>query len=177
MRRLMVAVAITATTVALMGGVALAGEMEVVPDSLPEPGETEFDITLTEFDPETPVFVLPCKSPESGIVDDIDGETCNINQVASAMTDADGTAMVKLIWDVPPEGVAFVAGNETRTDAASALVSVQDTRVLGDAQEDPDDTGELPDTGSETWVLVGLAAALVVGGSATSAAGRRLALA
>ena len=77
MRRVMVAAAIVATTVALTGGVAWAAEIEVSPAEGEEAGPADFEITLTDFEPDTPVFVLPCEVPESGDPADVDGETCD----------------------------------------------------------------------------------------------------
>ena len=177
-RRLMAAVAV-AVMVVLWAATALAGEIEVRPGTVPQPGLAEFDLGLSDFDADTPVFVVPCAAPASGDIDDIDADTCDIEQVVAARTDADGRADVQVTLDVPAEGIAFLAGNEARTDAASALVEVTPTAVLGAQEPAPTPTPPagttLAETGArQSLLLAAIASTLVAAGLVSRAAGRRL---
>lgn len=169
MRRFTVTVALTAVVLALTTGTAAAADIAVVPETVPVAGDTEFMLTLTGFTPATPVFVVPCDMPASGDPDDIDGATCRTDDVVSARTGGWGRARITATWTVPPTGLALVAGNEARTEAATMLITVEETRVLGTAQDNPDD--ELADTGFEDVILAGIGLTLLAAGVVSHQAG------
>ncbi len=169
MRRIMVTMALTAAVLALTARTASAGDIAVVPESVPVAGETELQLNLSGFAPGTPVFVVPCDMPGSADPDDIDGATCRTDDVVTARTDSEGRATITATWSVPDAGLALVAGNEARTEAATVLVAVEETRVLGTAQDNPD--GELADTGFEDLILAGIGLTLVAAGVVSHHAG------
>ena len=168
MRRTMATMAMTAAVLALTTGTAWAGEIVVVPESVAVAGDTPLELRLVGFAPDTPVFVVPCDMPDSRDADDIDGATCRTDEVATARTDADGRATIFTTWTVPDVGLAVVAGNEARTEAATVLVPVEETRVLGTAQ---DNDGELADTGFEDLILAAIGLTLIAAGVVSHHAG------
>ena len=180
MRRRLTAAAAVMVMVVLWTATALAGEIEVRPGTVLQPGLAEFDLTLSDFGADTAVFVVPCASPESGDVDDIDALTCDIEQVTAARTDANGRADLQVTLDVPADGIAFLAGDDARTDAASTLVEVTPTAVLGAQEEAPTPPAEpdevtLADTGAgQSLLLAAIASTMVAAGLVSRAASRSL---
>ena len=172
MRRGMALMAITMAVLALTAGTASAGDVVVVPESVPEAGDTPLELRLVGFAPDTPVFIVPCDMPATLDPDDIDGATCRTDEVVTARTDTDGRATMFATWTVPDAGLALVAGNEARTEAATVLVRVEETRVRGTAQDNPDD--ELADTGFEDVILAAIGLTLVAAGVVSHQAGASL---
>lgn len=153
-------------------GIALAAELEVVPSPVGE-GEQELTIDVWDFDPDTPVYVVPCEVPASGDAADVSSDSCDLADVETATTDADGAASFEVTWDIPADGIAVFAGDEMGTDEVAEVLEVAGTgvEVLGTSTTADD---ELADTGADTGPLVSLGLALVLLGTATVRTGRRL---
>lgn len=201
LRRFMATVAIAVCGTTVVGaGIALAAELEVTP-SEPTAGETELTLAISDFDPDTSIFAVPCEIPASGDANDVTTADCDVVAVEATVTDENGEATLVVTWEIPEGGIAVYVGDETRTnqvaqilttadiDAATTDTATDDTatdesadpanevEVLGTSvvQESNDTTDDLAETGPRELVLLLMGAALLVAfGTLTTAASRRL---
>lgn len=190
----MVVGAITATLILGVGTVA-AAEIEVQPMESPA-GPVELTLTVSGFAPELPIFAVPCFV--TGDAADIVFADCDIAEVETAATDAEGRATLIVEWVLPPEGFTIYVGDEMRDHEVTATIAAVEepteddaaptddpTDEAADAQAPPTEVGEVtvtrPDeladtgpTGVAPLVLVGVA--LIGAGALMTARGRRLAI-
>lgn len=152
MRRFLATVAIAAIGVATVGaGMALAADLEIVPAE-PEVGIAELTIDVTDFAPDTPIYAVPCDTPEEGAELDVASSDCDIAEVEATVTDGDGNATIVVNWEIPEEGITVYVGDEQRENQVTQVLTPSvhdgesddpDVEVLGTnvVQEDLADTG------------------------------------
>lgn len=169
MRRFLATITIAAIgLITVSAGIALAADLEIVPAE-PEVGEAELTIEVSDFDPDTPIYAVPCDISADGTAIDIATSDCDVAEVEATMTDSDGRATIVVNWDIPVEGITVYVGDEARDNQVSKTItpSVHD----GDA-DDPDvavlgtnvvQEDELAETGPREAVLVGAIGAALVG--------------
>lgn len=183
MRRFLTTVLIAAIGTTLIGvGISLAADIEISP-AVPEPGEAQLTIDVTGFEPDTPIYAIPCAVPDVGTELDVTTDDCEVAEVVTAVTDSEGNATIVADWDIPAEGVAVYVGDEARTREVTKILTPAidaddddspEVAVLGTtvAQE------ELADTGPREVLLLVTAAVGMIGlGTALRGAERRLVLA
>ena len=179
MQRFFSLVAIAAIGMTTIGaGIALAAEMEIIP-GVADNGDPELTIDVWDFDPDTPIYVVPCDVPESGDDADVTTDSCDTSEVVATRTDADGTASFSVTWTIPEEGVAVYVGDEM---AKNQVAQVLTRKLVGAETEAPAvevlgtnvTQEDLADTGPrETMLLLMIAATLIaLGGFSTSLAHR-----
>ena len=178
MRRFLTTLTIAAIGTTTVGaGIALAAEVDVTP-AAPAEGEAELTIDVTDFDPDTPIYAVPCEIPSGGEDLDVSTDSCDIAEVATATTDGAGKATIVVNWNIPADGIAVYVGDEARANEASQILTPEvhqgespdpDVAVLGTSvvQEDLADTGP-----REVMFLTMLAAATIGIGLALRGAGR-----
>jgi hypothetical protein len=179
MRRIFAGVAVAAVSMTVVGvGAASAAEIEIDPLA-PEAGEVALTITVSDFDPNTPIFAVPCEIPASGEQVDIANASCDFSKVAAATTDPDGEAIIRTVWVIPEGGIAVFVGDEMRENQVTmilgttpaATTDIPEVEVLGTSvvQEDLADTGP-----RKTMLLVMVGAALLAIGGTSSALRRSI---
>jgi len=168
MRRFFATVMIAAIGTTVVGaGIALAADLEITPE-VPVEGEAELTIDVTDFDPDTPIYAVPCEVPVDGAQLDVTTDNCDIAEIATATTDGDGKATIVVNWNIPVDGIAVYVGDETRDNQATQVLTPEvhegesdnpDVAVLGTnvVQED------LADTGAREVMLLAMAATAVIG--------------
>ena len=168
MRRFFATLVIAAIGTMSVGvGIALAGDVDVTP-AAPEEGEAELTIDVSDFDPDTPVYAVPCEVPAADEELDVTTDSCDIAAVATATTDGSGTATIVVNWNIPSEGITVYVSDESRANVATQVLTPEvhdgesdnpEVAVLGTnvVQEDLADTGP-----RETMILL-LVAALALG--------------
>ena len=175
--RFLATVAIAALGTTVVGvGIALAAEIDVTPAN-PGEGEAELTIEVSEFEPRTPIYAIPCKVPRD--TDDLDPATnnCDLSAVTATTTDADGNATIVVTWKIPEEGIAVYVGDEARENHASQILhpGEHETEVHGNEVVEGESPApdvevlgttvvqeELADTGvREVLVLLMVASALI----------------
>jgi hypothetical protein len=167
-------------TTAVGAGMALAGDVEVSPDT-PAEGTAELTLDVTEFEPGTPIYAVPCEVPADGEDLDVTTDSCDIAAVATATTDGSGRATIVVDWDIPSDGIAVYVSDEARDHEATQIL----TPEVGDAAPDSPDVAvlgtnvvqeDLAETGPrELKILTMLATAIIGLGFALCGAERRLA--
>lgn len=178
MRRFFATLVIAAIGTTSVGvGIALAGEVDVTPEA-PDEGKAELTIDVSDFDPDTPVYAVPCEVATADEELDVTTDSCDITEVATATTDGSGTATIVVNWNIPSDGITVYVSDESRANVATQVImpDVDDgesddpeVAVLGTnvVQEDLADTGP-----RETMILL-MVAALALGlGFALRSAGR-----
>ena len=123
-----------AVMLAVGAGVALAAELEITPAD-PGAGIGDLTIDVWDFDPDTPVYVVPCELPESGDPAEVTNQSCRIADMAATTTDATGAA-IDVTWDLGEDGVAVRAADEMRDSTAVELIEIGDAGVAQEVSSD-----------------------------------------
>lgn len=127
-------IAIVGTTV-VGAGIALAAELDITP-SAPPPGQTELLIEVSDFDPDTAIFAVPCDIPESGDPADVTTADCDVVAVEATVTDENGEATISVTWEIPEGGIAIYVGDETRTNQIAEIIGTEAIAVEGSDTDD-----------------------------------------
>jgi len=168
MRRFLVSITIAAIGTTVVGaGIVLAAELEVTPQ-VPEQGESELTLEVEGFEPNAPIYAIPCDVPVDGPDVDVTTDNCDIAKVVTATTDDEGKATITVRWDIPAAGIAVYVGDEARSHEVTQILSPapveeptdgSEVVVLGTniVQED------LADTGARETVLLLIVATAAIG--------------
>lgn len=169
MRRFLATCAIAAIGVVTVGaGMALAAELEIVPAE-PEVGMAELTIDVSDFAPDTPIYAVPCETPEDGSEVDVSSSDCDIAEVETTVTDGDGRATIVVNWDIPEEGITVYVGDEQRENQVTQVLTPAvhdgetddpDVEVLGTNVVQEDD---LADTGPREIMLAAMIGTALIG--------------
>ncbi len=181
MRRFLATVLMAAVGTTAVGvGIALAADIEITP-AVSEPGEARLTIEVTGFEPDTPIYAVPCAIPVDGTELDVTTDNCDVAMVVTTVTDADGNATIVADWDIPAEGVAVYVGDEARDREVVEIITPE---VDADADDSPEvavlgtnvvQEPDLADTGPREVMLLVTAATVLIGvGIAFRGAERRL---
>jgi hypothetical protein len=184
MRRFVATMMIAAigVTVLVVGqGTAPAADLEITP-AAPDEGDTELTIEITAFEPDTPIYAVPCVIRDDGSEPDVATDDCDLMKVAAATTDGDGKATIVVNWEIPAEGIAVFVGDEARDNQVSQVVTPEAAIEADDSQDSSAEVAvlgstvvreDLADTGPREVVTLAMAAtALIVLGLALRGAER-----
>jgi hypothetical protein len=111
---------------------------------------------------------LPCEIPEDGDDLDVSSDRCDVAQVATATTDANGSATIVVNWNIPADGITVYVGDEARENQVSQTLTPEvhegesdnpEVAVLGTnvVQED------LADTGPREVMILAMVATAIIG--------------
>lgn len=108
---------------------AIEGQLEA---SVVGPGAQDVRVHGSQWPPRLAIFVLPC--PGIATEADATGDTCNTAELTPVVTGTDGTFTATARWDIPPEGLIFIAGDPAFTAFGISTVLVEPVRWRTDAK-------------------------------------------
>lgn len=173
---------------ALFAGPAAAQDgPTLTADPVAEAGTNDINVTGSGFTAGLALFVLPC-ADAGGDIDtfnnaDDPGSLCDTSALTPVTVGDDGTFEATIGgWDIPAEGLVFVAGDAGQTEVGVGVITVGDgggddaaaEEEAAPAAEEEAPAADLANTGAETGVLVGVGVALLGLGVVSTRAGRRL---
>ncbi len=170
---------------ALFAGPAAAQDgPTVTADPVAAAGQNDIEVTGAGFSPGIALFVLPCADAggdiDAFLSNDDPGSLCDTSALTPVTAGDDGGFTATVSYDVPAEGLVFVAGDAAQTEVGVGVITVGDgggdaaADDAAPAEEEAAPAADLANTGAETGVLVGVGVALLGLGVVSTRAGRRL---
>ncbi|MGI9602914.1 MAG: hypothetical protein ACR2QE_13595 [Acidimicrobiales bacterium] len=178
--------------------------LTVDPDTVEEAGEAELVVSGSGFTAGLDLFVLSCTAPDGDLDAINGQEDCNVQELTPVTADGDGNFEVTVTYNIVEDfavlagasaqtesagALVTISGNggggttttEAPTSTTEAPTSTTEapattTTVADDSTDDGDDTenGSLPDTGSESDLLIGGALVLAAAGVLATRGGQLL---